>query len=495
MPDFVLLCYPHNTPYSYDAHTPLSILSLGTYLEQHGVAVEYFDERIDPHRRFRELVDARPLLVGFSVIGGYQLAAAERLSRIARSRSPGSRIVWGGVAPTTLADEIVRQDFVDCAVIGEGEETLLELVESLRRDPKQDLSRIAGVAAKKDDAVRRGPSRPPLDIETLPFVYQGKALEMLRRYLRFDSVREAVGFEASRGCPFQCTFCYSPRFHGQVRLKSPGKVAAELEALGRLGVRDLDIYDDTLFAGQREEFPAYLELLRRNKIRWIGNLRINMLTEPLLRLLEASGCRWLYFGIESDDDRVLRAIKKGFTAQNIRDGVALMRRSTLPVVYSIIYGLPLKGEADKVDHCLDMAEALHRSQPEAEIQVQSFVPLPGSELYPSALDFGFQPPKDLAGWVRHDHFGVSNPWLPDPSLANKIYLSSFLAFRYRRHLSRFPLSLAAYPLHRLSLWRIRRKFFRFYFEKALYSAFMAVSELRVKILLTMRDLWADLCAG
>lgn len=495
MADFVLLCYPHNTPYSYDAHTPLSVLALGTYLEQRGIAVEYFDERIDPHRRFRELLDARPLLVGFSVIGGYQLASAERLSRIARSRSPGSLIVWGGVAPTTLADEIARQDFVDCVVIGEGEETLLELFESRRKDPARDVSLIAGVAAKKDGAVRRGPPRTPPDVEALPFVYQGKAVEMLRRYLLLGSVREVAGFEASRGCPFRCTFCYSPRFHGQARLKSPGKVSAELEALGRLGVRDLDIYDDTLFGGRREAFPAYLELLRRSKIRWIGNLRISMLTEPLLRLLEESGCRWLYFGIESDDDRVLRAIKKGFAARDIRDGLALMRRSALPVVYSIIYGLPLEGEADKVGHCLDMAEELHRAQPEAEIQVQSFVPLPGSELYPAALDFGFKPPKDLAGWVRHDHFGVSNPWLPDPSLANKIYLSSFLAFRYRRHLSRFPLSLAAYPLHRLSLWRIRRRFFRFYFEKILYSAFLAVSELRVRILLTARDLWADLCAG
>ena len=485
MRDFVLLCYTRNTPYSYDEHTPLSILALGTFLERHGVEVEYFDERIDPESRFRELAGAGPRIVGFSVIGGYQIASAARLSRLTRRLSPESLVVWGGISPTILPETTVREDFVDVAVVGEGEETLLELFGALRERAGWDA--VPGLVYRKEDDLRRTAPRAPPDVEELPFVYQGKAAGMLRRYLRRGSIREAVGYEVSRGCPFLCSFCYSPNFHSSTRVKSVRKAAEELDALKRLGVSELDIYDDTLFGARKEEFPRYLDLLRERSFRWIGNLRINMLTEDLLRRLEESGCRWIYFGIESNDEAVLAAIRKGFGASDVRRGLDVMRGARIPAVYSVIYGLPLEGEKDKVDRCLDFALELHERHPGAEIQLQSYVPLPGTDLYPRAVAMGFKPPQRLLDWVRHDHFGVTNAWLDEPALAAKLYIATFLAFRYRRHLSRFPFSLAAYPLHRLSLWRVRRKRFGWYFEKRLYDLFLILSELRAALYFFARD--------
>ena len=487
MEDFALLCYSRNTPYSYDAHTPVSILALGTYLEQNGVAIEYFDERIDDRRTFDDLIASRPRVVGFSVIGGYQIASAARLSRIVRRFSPESRILWGGIGPTTLAEETLREDFVDYVVLGEGEETLLELFSALR-EGDSSAARVPGILFKKEGRIRRNRLRPFPDVEKLPFVYQGKALTMLKRYLKRSLIREAVGYEVSRGCPFLCTFCYSPNFHNDTRVKSVGKVARELEAMKRLGVRNLDIYDDTLFGARKKDFPYYLELLRRGDYSWIGNLRIDMLDETLLRQLEASGCKWIYFGIESNDDKTLRTLKKGITAGDIHNGIRLMSRSNIPAVYSIIYGLPLEGEKDKVDCCLDFAEEIHRLHPSAEIQVQSYVPLPGSTLYADAIRFGFVPPRQLLDWVRHDHFGVTNPWLDAPNRANEIYISTFLAFRYRRHLSHFPIKFFAYPLHRLGLWRIQHRCFKFYVEKFLYDGVLATSEMLVNLYFWLQDL-------
>jgi hypothetical protein len=115
------------------------------------------------------------------------------------------------------------------------------------------------------------------------------------------------------------------------------------------------------------------------------------------------------------------------------------------------------------------------------------VPLPGSELYAEALRRGFKPFESILEWADHDHFTVSNPWLEDPALANKLYISSFLAFRYRRHFAHFPLNVLVYPLHRLSLWRLRRRFFRWHVETAVYDAILAVSRLAVGLYFVARD--------
>ena len=215
----MVLCYGRNTPYSYDAHTPLSILCLGTFLETNGIEVEYFDERVHERARLDELLARAPRVVGFSVIGGYQIASSSRLAERVRERSPESFIVWGGIAPTALPELVLSEPFADCVALGEAEETLLELTRALRA-PAPDLRAIAGIAFKENGRVIINARRPPPSVEELPFVYQGKARELLAVYLKQASIRESVGFEASRGCPYTCSFCYSPNFHGAPRVKS-----------------------------------------------------------------------------------------------------------------------------------------------------------------------------------------------------------------------------------------------------------------------------------
>ncbi|HRY29325.1 MAG TPA: radical SAM protein [Elusimicrobiota bacterium] len=483
----IVLCYSRNNPYSYDAHTPLSILSLGTFLETKGVEVDYFDERVQPIGRFHELLAQKPALVGFSVIGGYQIASAARLSRAVRRDSPASLIVWGGLAPTTLPKETAAEDFVDAAVVGEGEQTLLELVRGLGAGALE-LSSVAGLVFRRDGGIVVNPPRPAMDMEELPFVYQGKAREMLRLYLRRKNVREMTGYETSRGCPFFCRFCYSPHFNrGNVRVKSLGKIAEELRSIRELGVDDFDVYDDTLLGGRQEEIPAFVDRLGRTGFRWIGNLRINMVSDGLIDKLEKSGCRWVYFGLESNDDRVLAEMRKGITSEQIRTGVEVMRRHRVSTVYSIVMGLPLESEDMDVNKYLDFADRLHALHPSAEIQLQSYVPLPGTDLYAASLRRGFRPPVRLLDWAELDHFGVTNPWIRPASLPRRLYLSSFLAYRYKRHLAHFPLGLFFYPFHRLALFRFRRRWFGFFMEDYFYFAALFAAKALTSLRFFLRD--------
>ena len=471
--DFVLLAYARTTPYPYEPQTPLSLFGLGAYLEAQGVSVAYYDERVEPWSRFDGLLARKPLAVGFSVMGGYQIVSAQRLSRRARATAPKSKIVWGGIFPSCLPREVMDEADVDCIALGEAEEILLELCGAFASQ-RADLSGIRGLVWRDRGRIVINPGRQPPQLEPLPLAYHSPALPLLRRYLERPALREAVGYETTRGCPSRCGFCYSPAFHGPVRVKSLAKIRRELGLLRELGVSSLDIYDDVLMGGSTADIVALCEILKGLSFTWSANLRVDMVSADFLNLLEDSGCRWLYFGLESDDDATLRDLGKGFSWTQVRAGLALLRDRRIGTVFSLICGLPGKDSEQGVRRSLELAEELHRSFPKAEIQIQSFVPLPGAALYSEAVARGFRPPGGLEGWAGHDHFRVALPWLKDPALPAKAYLASFLAYRYPRHLSGFPACLIAYPLHLLSRWRIRRRFFGCYFEKPLYALGMAV---------------------
>ncbi|OGS14141.1 MAG: hypothetical protein A2234_10640 [Elusimicrobia bacterium RIFOXYA2_FULL_58_8] len=470
MKNFVLLCHSRLDSYPYGAALPMALFALGAFLESKGIEVEYFDEETDSGDRFKKLLAKGPLWAGFSVRGGRQIASALALSRRARKLAPECRIVWGGIFPSALPGQVLSETCVDCVAIGEGEETLAELAGAAQAGTP-DLSRIYGIAYRQDGRCVITPPRPSPDISLLPFPYQGKALPRLRRYLLDSGGKAAVGYETSRGCPFTCDFCYSRAFHGPIRMKPLATLAGEAALLRALGVSLLDIYDDTFRGGDPAEIAAYAELLREASLQWLANFRVEAVSAELIGKLHDSGCRELYFGLEAGDDNTLRTLHKGFSAGQVRAALEVLARSRIPAVYSLIAGLPGPGYKNDISRCLTFADEIHKIHPAAEIQIQSYVPLPGTPLYPKAIEAGFKPPDRPAGWLLHDHIHVLCPWLDAPALPRKLYLSSFLAYRYNRRLDFFPINLAAYPLHKLSLWRIRHRFFGLYFETFLYDLF------------------------
>ena len=125
--NFVVLAYAHSSPFPYHIQTPLSILTLGSYLEKHGIEIEYFDERIHPMKRFEELLKKNPLYVGLSTMTSYQIKNTLKLASFVRRINPNIPLVWGGTHPTMCAEQTLQSDLVDFLVKGEGEQTLLEL--------------------------------------------------------------------------------------------------------------------------------------------------------------------------------------------------------------------------------------------------------------------------------------------------------------------------------------------------------------------------------
>ncbi len=467
----IVLAYANASPFPYHAWTPLAILSLGAYLEKHGFSVEYFDERIHKKKHFENLVKMKPLLIGLSTMTCFQIKNTLDLAEIARFIDSDIPLVWGGTHPSMMAEQTLESKLVDFVVKGEGEQTLLELACSLQ-DNKKEFSAINGLGWKDGKKIVLNEDREFLDIEDLPLPYEGKGREIVLEYIRRSGdTLENIGYESSRGCPHKCGFCYNVYFHKNVcRVKSTEKVREELIKLKALGVNKMTFYDDTFLAGRKSAMLEILDLLKELDFKWIANVRINTFDAELIQKFKDSGCVYIFFGIESPDDDVLKYIQKGQNRKMIDKGIEVASQGDIPTLYSLLIGLPGETE-EQMNRTLDFADEIRRRHPGAEVPIQPYVPLPGTKLYKEALKLGFQAPTDLEGWKNFTNDEVRNPWIKDPKLLHAIYINSFLAFRYDRFLKNFWSKIVFGPLHTLSLWRWKHRNYKLFFELYLYLTY------------------------
>lgn len=127
-----LLTYPIPTRDSPTKGPALSIFYPGAMLEQNGFCVEYFDERFDNFEDFLSLIKKDVFSVGVSSMTGYQLIGSKKILETVKKINPKIYTIFGGVHPSLLPQQCIKEPFVDLVVVGEGEKTLLELIKTLK---------------------------------------------------------------------------------------------------------------------------------------------------------------------------------------------------------------------------------------------------------------------------------------------------------------------------------------------------------------------------
>jgi radical SAM superfamily enzyme YgiQ (UPF0313 family) len=467
----ILLIFPNPSPFPYHAMTPLAIFTVGTYLEKHGIEVEYYDERVQSREELEAVLARKPELIGVSSLTSFQIIRGIALTRMVKKRLPETPVVWGGVHPSMCPEQTLSEPDIDYVVVREGEETTRELYRYLKTG-SPSLDSIAGLAWKDSGGkIHLNPDRPFVDVEYLPFPYQGKAGELLPRYLRPEASFPTVGYQMSRGCYFNCRFCYNVFYHKRkCRRKSPAAIRRELERLVALGVDNIFFYDDSM-GGQKEFLEEMVPVLEGFSLKWSASPRINCIDEKIIRDFERIGCQWLFFGLESPLDHMLKYIGKGVTRAEADRGVEIMKRSSIISTYSLMIGFPRETYADALA-VLDYADELHRIHPAAEIVIQPYAPLPGTDLFEEAKRKGFQPPARLRDWSYFTMDRIHTPWLKGRPLFKNVYLISFLAFRYEHMLGDLDKYRWAYAIaHYLAALRWRRRWFGFYLEGWFYRLY------------------------
>lgn len=327
----------------YEDEENLGLRSLAAYLAQAGVTVDLAPYRAGVRRDLLAYLRARrPRLVGFSLIFQGMLPDFADLVAYLRANGVAAHFTMGGHFPSLAwARTLALVPGLDTVVRHEGEVTLLELVRALDRPAR--WREIPGLAFRDRGLPIATPPRPLVpDLDALPFP--------LRR--RETLAARDVGIAslaASRGCHYDCSFCSVQTFYGEPpgprrRTRSPGNVADEMQVLHEAkGVRVFIFKDDDL-ATRGPRARAWIEAFARElearglgrRIAWRISCRVDDLDADLLRRLRGVGLTWVYLGIESGSEQGLRTCNKRFTVDDVRRGVALLRRLRLAFDYGFM---------------------------------------------------------------------------------------------------------------------------------------------------------------
>ncbi|MFH1086169.1 MAG: radical SAM protein [Chloroflexota bacterium] len=370
---------------------PLGLLYLGATLREAGFTVEVFDGAFQAGPDAIEVVlaDRRPRLVGISILSTVRHTALE-LAR--RAHAAGAIVVVGGSDPTAraadyIALEVEGQPIVDYAVIGEGEETLLQLVTSLLRAPgRPPVSSILGLAYRAiDGSAVFTPTRPlRQDVDALPLPARDLVdLEAYRRAWRAAHGFFSMSLIAGRGCPYTCAWCQKSVFGRSYRARSPEGVAAEMRHIKATYHPDrLRIVDDVLGIDKRWVRRWREAVLAQDAVIPYESLsRVDLVDRELLALLKDTGCVRIAFGAESGSQRVLDAMTKGTKVEQIRAAARLCHELGIEIYFYIMLGYPGEEWPD-----IQATVRLLRETVPDEFSSTIAYPLPGTPFFEQVRD-------------------------------------------------------------------------------------------------------------
>jgi anaerobic magnesium-protoporphyrin IX monomethyl ester cyclase len=382
----LLLSTPH--PLEESPLPPLSLTYLASVLIQEGIEVKILDflvTRYHPGKLRRELEEYRPQIVGATCVT-LNYPIARRILKVCKAFDPHIFTVIGGPHVTFAQEEtLLRSPWIDALVIGEGEKTLVELARIVEED--KDIHHVPGIAFADGDTVVKTPPQVHIEnLDQLPLPARG--LLPMARYRALGTPCTVI---TSRGCPYSCIFCSGRRMFGpKVRFRSPGLVVDEIERLQRdFGLDKINIVDDTFTVNHQHARSVCEEMLRRNlKIKWSVFARVDRISEDLAQLMKQAGCEWVLFGVESADEEILKTIRKGITLDEVRRAVKIAAEAGINVFNSFILGLP--GESwDTALKSLAFGDELYHKYG-AKYGFHMLAPLPGTELYDRAKDYGIR---------------------------------------------------------------------------------------------------------
>jgi anaerobic magnesium-protoporphyrin IX monomethyl ester cyclase len=349
---------------------PLGLLYLATVLQDDGVEVSILDQQAKGYsdERAVDWVEGEASeILGFSTLQSSGRRAV-KLSREVKERNPDTIIVFGNHHATFNARKILKKyPSVDIIVRGEGERTITELVECLRQG--EELRDVLGITFRRGSEIAATPDRPLIqDLDSLPFPdrdllghsYHSEVSGLVIAPKKFTSLI------SSRGCVHECRFCCSQKMAcNQWRPRSVANTLEELIYLSDKGYRQFTFVDDSFTLDQKR----VIELCRGIKekgldIEWGCEGRVDNYSVEMFQEMAGAGCRLMYFGIESANQRILDYYKKRITPQQSEIAVAAARKAGMDIIVgSFIVGAPDETRGE-ISRTLEFAKHLQIDLPQ-----------------------------------------------------------------------------------------------------------------------------------
>ncbi len=376
----VLLINPTITSHRH-ARFPLAVLSLAASLEGK-YPTEIIDGNVDRNfiaTALRAVGDGTVFAAGVTVMGGPQLRSAIAVSKAIREKAPGLPIIWGGAFPTVCPEATLNAPYVDYAVRSQGENTLLELLDTLAARRNEMMESICGLTWRLRGQVVHNKERK-FSAASLNQMLPYDKLDNPRQYLTKTYLgRRTMGYQAALGCRFRCTFCgVASMFRGKMALPPAARLEQDLRYMqDRLGVDAIQFYDHNFFDREVDMVPL-LEVLAKFQMPWWCFARSDALvnlSERSWTLVKKSRLRMAYIGAESPSDWLLHDIRKGTSRDQTLEAVEKCRSHGVIPELSFMLAPPQdpEGETEKTFEFIRLIKRVH---PATEVMIYIYTPLP-----------------------------------------------------------------------------------------------------------------------
>ena len=328
----------------------------------------------------KRIVEIAPDILGITASTS-QIHYAHTIAKMVKEINKKIVSVIGGYHVSALPYQTMKEfPFFDFAVIGEGEYTFYELIESLK---EKNLSYVSGSVWRKNSDIIINKSRDLIsELDRLPFPYFGNfPLKKYIPYYSFKKIRQ-IPVSTSRGCPYKCIFCY--RSAGdKLRFKSIDRVISEIERnIFDYSAEEIVFVDETFTIDIKRTLELCEEICRKKinqKIHWLCETRVDCFNVDLAKIMKKAGCKLIAFGIESGSENILKIIQKGITLRQAEDAINYAKRHRIKTDANFIIGHPME-EKEDILKTINFALSLNTDF----VSFGILTPYPGTEVYKMA---------------------------------------------------------------------------------------------------------------
>jgi len=376
----MILINPKSTKFGiFERYVPLSVpIGIGYLagsLISHNKDARVIDEHIAPISKEileRSLVDLKkPHVFGISSLTAC-INRSYEISGLIKSIYPESKVVLGGIHPTVLPDEVLKNKDIDFVIRREGEEVVNELYSAITN--RGNYQSIKGISFKKDGSIVHNEDAMLPDLDKIPpFPY---------RLFEDHIERYNFGFiMSSRGCPYDCIFCSQRSISGRNYRYVPTEVViTQIETLiKKYNQTHINFVDDNFTVNKERIKELTSQMIKRGLKKHASfdcQTRADVVDDEVLKLLKAAGFRLINFGLESASDNLMDLLNKKETVKQNIDGIRLARKHGFSVSGTFIFGLPTETKEDR-----NASYRLAKQIPLDYVRFNNATPYPGTKLY------------------------------------------------------------------------------------------------------------------
>ena len=407
-------------------YVPLGILYVSSHLRRKGFDVEIYDSTFGSRRALLGILEmGPPSVIG---IGGNLMTRRNVVEIAAAARGAGWTVVLGGPEPSNYPREYLEAG-ADVIVEGEAEITMEELLRVVRSGDDSALERVNGIYfRRRDGSVAHTPPRaliPDLDAQPWPDRERVDVEQYLKVWREHHGVG-SVSVITARGCPYHCRWCSHSTFGKTHRRRSPQNVADEVEwILERYHPEMLWMADD-VFTIHHGWILQYAEEMKRRGLRipFECITRADRLNSRMAGALAELGCLRVWIGSESGSQRILDAMERGVTVEQVQQAIRLCRERGIQTGMFLMWGY----EGEEVSDIAATIEHVKKCAPDVFLTTVSY-PIKGTPYYDEVTprlvrieDWASNTDRELQITGRHSkrYYQFADQWLKGEVALSKL---------------------------------------------------------------------------